>query len=191
MFDVNQRAQRRSALLNIISGPVDSSFRQIGGYGYESTYEAPAAVQRSRTLSGRTSNFSAISSKTQRAARENVLSVESIQAEQPAMADVLNIEKRPSSLDSDRTTAPSLTIDTRNIKDGDGRRVVVRYRTGRAPTLEFTQLAAVKHLQSLRYPVSREASQRKSGAFMPTRTTPSVFMIPFSCHGAINGFLVE
>ena len=152
MFDVNERAQRRSALLNIISGPVDSSFRQIGGYKYESTFEAPAAVQRSNTLSGVSSNFSAIPSRKVRRGDEKAASA----------GDDNVIDLRPPSLASEKSKTPTLTVDTRNLRKPDGQRVIVRYRTGRAPTLEFTQLAEVKALKSIPSPTSRRLSQRRN-----------------------------
>ncbi|THH00305.1 hypothetical protein EW026_g2197 [Hermanssonia centrifuga] len=52
MFNTRERPiPRRSALLALIANPRNSSFRQIGGYDFESSMAPPAAVARSRPIS--------------------------------------------------------------------------------------------------------------------------------------------
>ena len=132
---------RRSALLLLISGPRTETFRQIGGHDFEATTAPPAAVTRSRTISTVPSPLPLPSP-----ARSAYIPVS------PAMSTGMfsatpNASPAPITPYSARSQvllppAPTLSIDTRSVSTGDyGQRVIVRYRHGRAPTLDLRRFS--------------------------------------------------
>ncbi|KAF7790656.1 hypothetical protein EIP86_001612 [Pleurotus ostreatoroseus] len=166
MLDIRQR-MRRSRLLPFISDPVDSSFRQIGGYQYETTFEPPPAVARSRSISidsrhARESMEKPPSRMARGMAAPWPTRRSSFDSDKLSMPDMTEERYRKHSLDSisirsaSKLGTPSLTLDTQNITFAGERRVLVRYRHGRAPTLLMKRLSGL--LQSIPSPLTSEGS---------------------------------
>ena len=137
--------------MGIIGEPKSESFRQIGGYQYESSTAPPAAVTRSNTITRNPAQVLSISSNAGTSPVSYESSVISSRNSRiipsNAMYRLPHVPfpvTEPESSSSVRIPPPALRIDTRSASTYSvGSHVTVRYQRGRAPTLDLRRFSDI------------------------------------------------
>lgn len=177
-----RKVTRRSNLLLLISSPRPNSFRQMGGHDFESGTQAPAVMARSRPLSAIRASLSSFRLPT--SDRPPSTQVAQITTEQrksswlPVPQSRFSFSEKsfgepPHSAstttvsDLKSPTPSPLTIVTKGLPSSPDQRVIVRYRHGRAPTLDlkrFSQLAIPQSLTHGESPLDKAADSPEQKA---------------------------
>lgn len=147
------RQLRKSVLMALISSPNPTSFHQIGGYAYEPSIAPPVTVSRSRTIASRTTMpvspvvSSIRHTETPRQSfleipRQSFLSMSPAATSPSKSAYSGTSPSRYTAESVHLPPAPALALDTRRPSSRNSpQRVIVRYRHGRAPTLDFNRFS--------------------------------------------------